>query len=67
MTASQVFGVPVDGMDPMVRRKAKAINFGILYGISAFGLGNQIGVSQAEAADYIHGSILPVDGGWTAM
>jgi len=52
-TASEVFNVPLDQMTPLIRRRAKAINFGILYGISAFGLGNQIGVSQAEAADYI--------------
>ena len=52
-TASEVFDVPLDRMDPLTRRRAKAINFGILYGISAFGLGNQIGVPQAEAADYI--------------
>jgi len=53
MTASQVFGVPVAGMDPMVRRKAKAINFGIIYGISAFGLAQQLGISQGEAKAYI--------------
>jgi len=53
MTASQVFGVPIEGMDPMVRRRAKAINFGIIYGISAFGLAAQLGISQAEARDYI--------------
>ncbi|HEX6121334.1 MAG TPA: DNA polymerase I, partial [Dongiaceae bacterium] len=53
MTASQVFGVPVEGMDPMVRRRAKAINFGIIYGISAFGLAAQLGIPQAEARDYI--------------
>jgi DNA polymerase-1 len=52
-TASEVFNVPLDRMDPLTRRRAKAINFGILYGISAFGLGNQIGVSQAEAKAYI--------------
>ena len=52
-TASEVFNVPLDKMDPLTRRRAKAINFGILYGISAFGLGNQIGVPQSEAADYI--------------
>ncbi|HEV2188805.1 MAG TPA: DNA polymerase I, partial [Stellaceae bacterium] len=52
-TASEVFNVPLDQMDALTRRRAKAINFGILYGISAFGLGNQIGVPQAEAADYI--------------
>jgi DNA polymerase I len=53
MTASEVFGVPLDRMDPLTRRRAKAINFGIIYGISAFGLGNQIGVKQGEAADFI--------------
>jgi DNA polymerase-1 len=52
-TASEVFNVPLDEMDAQTRRRAKAINFGILYGISAFGLGNQIGVPQAEAAEYI--------------
>ena len=46
MTASEVFGVPVDGMDPMVRRRAKAINFGIIYGISAFGLANQLRIDR---------------------
>ena len=53
ITASQVFGVPVAGMDPMIRRKAKAINFGIIYGISPFGLANQLGISQGEARAYI--------------
>jgi DNA polymerase-1 len=53
LTASEVFGVPLDKMDPLTRRRAKAINFGIIYGISAFGLGNQIGVPQSEAAEYI--------------
>ncbi|MCR4377504.1 MAG: DNA polymerase I [Rhodospirillales bacterium] len=53
MTASEVFGVPLEGMDPMVRRRAKAINFGIIYGISAFGLARQLGISRSEAADYI--------------
>jgi DNA polymerase-1 len=52
-TASEVFNVPLDQMTPLIRRRAKAINFGILYGISAFGLGNQIGVPQAEAKAYI--------------
>ena len=52
-TASEVFGVPVKGMDPNLRRRAKAINFGILYGISAFGLASQIDVSREEAAKYI--------------
>ncbi len=53
MTASEMFGVPVKGMDPMVRRRAKAINFGIIYGISAFGLANQLGIPREEAAAYI--------------
>ncbi|HVH80303.1 MAG TPA: DNA polymerase I [Stellaceae bacterium] len=52
-TASEVFNVPMEDMTPLIRRRAKAINFGILYGISAFGLGNQIGVPQSEAKAYI--------------
>ena len=53
MTASEMFGVPVEGMDPMIRRQAKAINFGIIYGISAFGLANNLGIDQKEAGAYI--------------
>jgi DNA polymerase-1 len=53
LTASQVFGLPVAGMDPMVRRRAKAINFGIIYGISPFGLAAQLSIPQAEAKAYI--------------
>ena len=53
ITASQVFDIPIEGMDPMVRRKAKAINFGIIYGISAFGLARQLGIEQKEAKAYI--------------
>ncbi|WP_226575144.1 DNA polymerase I [Acuticoccus sediminis] len=53
ITASEMFGVPVEGMDPMVRRRAKAINFGIIYGISAFGLANQLGIPNGEASAYI--------------
>jgi DNA polymerase-1 len=53
ITASEMFGVPVKGMDPQVRRRAKAINFGIIYGISAFGLANQLGIGQPEAREYI--------------
>ena len=53
MTASEVFGVPIEGMDPMIRRSAKAINFGIIYGISAFGLAAQLSIPQGEAAAYI--------------
>lgn len=53
MTASEMFGVPIEGMDPMIRRNAKAINFGIIYGISAFGLARQLSIPRKEAADYI--------------
>jgi DNA polymerase-1 len=53
MTASEMFGVPVKGMPPDVRRRAKAINFGIVYGISAFGLANQLGIGREEAGAYI--------------
>jgi DNA polymerase-1 len=53
MTASEMFGVPVKGMPAEVRRRAKAINFGIIYGISAFGLANQLGIGRQEAGDYI--------------
>jgi DNA polymerase-1 len=53
MTASEMFGVPVKGMPGEVRRRAKAINFGIIYGISAFGLANQLGIEREEAGAYI--------------
>jgi DNA polymerase I len=53
MTASEMFNVPIEGMDSSVRRRAKAINFGIIYGISAFGLSNQLGISREEAGEYI--------------
>jgi DNA polymerase-1 len=53
MTASEMFGVPVKDMPSDVRRRAKAINFGIIYGISAFGLANQLGISREEAGAYI--------------
>src|SRR5262249_26301871 len=52
-TASEMFGVPIEGMPGEVRRRAKAINFGIVYGISAFGLANQLAIPQDEAAAYI--------------
>ncbi|MDP4823192.1 MAG: DNA polymerase I, partial [Aestuariivirgaceae bacterium] len=53
MTASEMFSTPIEGMDPQVRRRAKAINFGIIYGISAFGLANQLGIGREEAGEYI--------------
>lgn len=53
MTASEMFGVPIKDMPAEVRRRAKAINFGIIYGISAFGLANQLGIPREEAGAYI--------------
>jgi len=53
LTASEVFGVPVETMDKETRNRAKAVNFGIVYGISAFGLATQLSIPQAEAKAYI--------------
>ena len=53
LTASQVFGIPAEGMDPLMRRRAKAINFGIIYGISAFGLARQLNIPRGDAKAYI--------------
>nr|MEA2799896.1 polymerase [Phenylobacterium sp.] len=53
LTASEMFGVPVEGMPAETRRRAKAINFGIVYGISAFGLANQLSIPREEAGAYI--------------
>jgi DNA polymerase-1 len=53
MTASEMFNTPIEGMPSDIRRRAKAINFGIVYGISAFGLANQLSIPQAEAGAYI--------------
>lgn len=52
-TASEVFGIPLDKMDSATRSRAKAINFGIIYGISSFGLARQLGISKAQAKTYI--------------
>lgn len=52
-TAAQIFGIAVEGMDPLMRRRAKAINFGIVYGISAFGLARQLRIDRADARSYI--------------
>ncbi len=52
-TASEIFGIPLDQVGPDLRRKAKAINFGIIYGISAFGLARQLDIPQSEAAQHI--------------
>lgn len=53
-TASQIFKIPLAQIDADTRRRAKAINFGIIYGISAFGLSNQLGISRADAGAYIN-------------
>ncbi|MEL7039902.1 MAG: DNA polymerase I [Pseudomonadota bacterium] len=53
MTASEMFDTPMEGMDPMIRRRAKAINFGIIYGISGFGLARQLSIPRDEASAYI--------------
>ncbi len=53
ITASQVFDVPVEEVTPGLRRRAKAVNFGIIYGISSFGLGEDLGISRKEAKEYI--------------
>ncbi len=53
MTASEVFGVPLESMDPQTRRRAKAINFGVIYGISGFGLARDLRISRAEASQFI--------------
>jgi DNA polymerase-1 len=53
LTAAEMFGVPVEGMDPMVRRQAKAINFGVIYGISGFGLARNLRIPRAEAQGFI--------------
>ncbi|MBU1280557.1 MAG: DNA polymerase I [Alphaproteobacteria bacterium] len=53
MTASEMFGVPIEGMDPMVRRQAKAINFGVIYGISGFGLARNLRIPRGEAQGFI--------------
>ena len=53
MTASEVFGVPMDQMTPEIRRQAKAINFGVIYGISAFGLANNLRIPRDEAKAFI--------------
>jgi DNA polymerase-1 len=53
LTASEVFGVPLDQMDKQTRSRAKAVNFGIVYGISPFGLATQLGIPISEAKDYI--------------
>lgn len=54
VTASQVFNVPLDEMTPDIRRNAKAVNFGIVYGLSAFGLSEDLGISRKQATDYIN-------------
>ncbi len=62
ITASQVFGIPLENVTPTDRRKAKAVNFGIVYGIGAFSLSNDISVSVAEADRYIKGYLANYSG-----
>ncbi len=54
MTASEMFGVPIEGMDPAIRRRAKAINFGVIYGISGFGLARNLRIPRKEAQSFIN-------------
>jgi DNA polymerase-1 len=61
-TASEVFGIPLAQMDSTTRRRAKAINFGIIYGISAFGLARQLGIEAGEAKAYIDAYFLRYPG-----
>lgn len=60
ITASQVFDVPLDQVDSTLRRKAKAVNFGIVYGISSFGLGQDLDISRKEAEGYIEKYLQPM-------
>ncbi|MCQ2451004.1 MAG: DNA polymerase I [Clostridia bacterium] len=62
VTASEVFGIPVDMVLPIMRSRAKAVNFGIVYGIGAFSLGKDIGVSRAEADRYIKNYLATYNG-----
>jgi DNA polymerase-1 len=62
LTASEVFGVAIEAMDKETRARAKAVNFGIVYGISAFGLAAQLGIPQAEAKAYIERYFLRYQG-----
>ena len=62
VTASQVFGMPADMITPELRRRAKAVNFGIIYGIGAFSLSQDIGVSRKEAEQYIKGYLAAYPG-----
>lgn len=62
ITAAQVFSLPVDMVTPVLRSRAKAVNFGIVYGIGAFSLSKDIGVSRAEADKYIKGYLATYTG-----
>ncbi len=61
-TASKVYNVPIDEVNPDIRRNAKAVNFGIVYGISAFGLSEQLGIMRKEAADIINNYFVQYSG-----